>query len=128
MIAIGSGPIQKAMAIMTAHPVNVAVTKEETMANGTAFVAAEDSSAIVAEDSKPETTQTGVRKESMKAQPLEIFSTRAIELIRETYVFGQNPVFCTSVKTKLAEFFSSSGVPAARAMITANSIANCRKM
>ena len=72
-----SGPMAKAIAIMTAQPVIVPVTKEETIAKGTALAALEASSAIVAEDSKPETTQTGVKKESMKAQPL----------------FGQKPVF-----------------------------------
>ncbi len=53
MIEMGSGPIQKAMARMTAQPVKVAVTKEDTMANGTALAALDASSAMVADDSKP---------------------------------------------------------------------------
>jgi hypothetical protein len=65
-----SVPIQKAMVMMSAQPVNSATTKEDIMANGTALVAFEASSAIVADDSKPETTQTGVKKHNMKAQPL----------------------------------------------------------
>jgi hypothetical protein len=44
MMDIGSGPIQNAMARITAQPVKAAVTKEETMANGTAFAALEASS------------------------------------------------------------------------------------
>jgi hypothetical protein len=71
MIERGSGPMQNAMAMITAQPVKVAVTREETMAKGTALAALDASSAMVAEDSKPETTQTGVRKESMNAQPLQ---------------------------------------------------------
>jgi hypothetical protein len=69
--------------------VKVAITKEDSMANGTAFAALEASSAIVADDSKPakrinktsekiitkyllDTTQTGVRKQNMNAQPLKL--------------------------------------------------------
>jgi hypothetical protein len=52
----------------------VAVTRDETIANGTALAALEASSAIVAEDSNPDTTHTGVRKDSMKAQPLDDIS------------------------------------------------------
>ena len=63
-------PIQNAIVIIKSHPVNVAVTSEESMAKGTALAALLASSAIVAEDSNPETTHTGVRKESMKAHPL----------------------------------------------------------
>jgi len=111
-IAIGSGPIQKAIVIITAHPVTAAVTREDTIANGTALAAFEASSAIVADDSNPETTQTGVKKLNMKAHPL----------------FGQNPVFSKVPKTKLALFFSSRGVPAASAIINARSMANWRNM
>lgn len=107
-MSITSGPMQKAIVMMTAHPVTVAVTSEDTIANGTALAALLASSAIVAELSKPETTQTGVRNESIKAHPL----------------FDQKPVFSKSVKTKLAEFLSSDGVPAARAMMRASSMKN----
>lgn len=65
-----SEPMQNAIVMMTAQPVTVAVNREDSMANGTAFAALDASSAIVADDSKPETTHTGVRKESMNAQPL----------------------------------------------------------
>jgi hypothetical protein len=74
---ITSVPMQNATVIMTAQPVIVAVTREETIAKGTAFAALEASSAIVAEDSKPETTQTGVRKESMNAHPLSSYQKSA---------------------------------------------------
>ena len=109
---ITSVPMQKAIVIMTAHPVTVAVTKLETIANGTAFAALLASSAIVALLSNPDTTQTGVRKLIINAQPL----------------FVQKPVLLKSVNTKLAEFLSSEGVPAARAMMRASSMANWMNM
>lgn len=68
---IASWPIQNAIVMISAHPVTAPVTRDETIANGTAFAAFEASSAIVAEDSKPDTTQTGVKNDSMKAHPLK---------------------------------------------------------
>src|ERR1700712_342860 len=100
--------MQNAIVMMTAQPVTAAVNREESIAKGTAFAALLASSAIVADDSKPDTTQTGVRKESIKAQPL----------------FGQKPVFSKSPNTKLAVFFRFDGVPAARAMMMARSMPN----
>lgn len=111
-IPITSGPIQNAIVIITPQPVIKAVTREDTIANGTALAAFEASSAIVADDSKPDTTQTGVKKDSINAHPLLV----------------QNPVFSKSANTKLAEFFNSFGVPAAKAMIRANNIQNCTMM
>jgi hypothetical protein len=105
---ITSVPMQNAMVITTAHPVTEAVTREDIIAKGTAFAAFDASSAIVAEDSKPDTTQTGVKKLIIKAQPL----------------FVQKPVFSKSAKTKLAVFFSSEGVAAANEMIRASSMAS----
>jgi hypothetical protein len=113
--------MQNAMVMITAHPVTVAVMRDEStiiklvwslerclkearvgfgakelnsfcrskhlaqgidfqekdakfhlLAKGTAFAALEASSAIVADDSKPETTQTGVKKLNIKAQPLSV--------------------------------------------------------
>jgi len=107
-----SVPMQNAIVMITAHPVTAAVTREESIANGTAFAAFDASSAIVAEDSKPETTHTGVRKLSMNDQPFEV----------------QYPVFWKSENTKLALFLSSEGVPAARAMMRARSMPNWMKM
>ena len=109
---ITSEPMQNAIVMMTAQPVTVAVTKELTIANGTALAALLASSAIVALLSNPLTTQTGVKKLIMNAHPL----------------FDQKPVFSNSVKTKLAVFLSSFGVPAAREMMSARSIANWMKM
>jgi hypothetical protein len=97
---------------MTAHPVIVAVTSEETIAKGTAFAALLASSAIVALDSKPDTTHTGVKKLNINAHPLS----------------GQYPVFSKSENTKLAEFLRFDGVPAARAIMSASSMPNWRKM
>lgn len=111
-IAIASGPMQNAIVIITAHPLNKAVTSEETIAKGTALAAFEASSAMAAADSKPETTQTGVKKHIINAHPLLL----------------QKPVFSKSTNTKLAVFFSSLGVPAANAMMNARSIANCTPM
>lgn len=111
-MAIASEPIQKAIVMITAQPVTAAVQSEETIAIGTAFAAFEASSAIVADDSNPETTHTGVRKHIMNAHPSLV----------------QNPVFWKSEKTKLALFFNSLGVPAAKEIMSARSIASCTKM
>lgn len=111
-IAMTSGPIQNAIVIMTAQPVIAAVINELNIANGTALAAFDASSAIVADDSKPDTTHTGVRKHIINAQP-SLF---------------QKPVFWKSANTKLALFFSSEGVPAASAMINARSMANWMNM
>ena len=109
---ITSLPMQKAMVMMTAHPVTVAVRREDTIANGTAFAALLASSAIVAEDSNPETTQTGVRNDNINAHPL----------------FHPKLVFSKSANTKLALFFNSLGVPAASAIIRASNMANWMNM
>jgi len=107
-----SVPIQNAIVITTAQPVTVAVSNDDTMANGTAFAALLASSAIVADDSKPDTTHTGVRKHNMNAHPS----------------FVQKPVFSKSPNTKEASFFRDEGVPAARAMMRASSMANWSTM
>jgi hypothetical protein len=102
----------KAMVMMKAQPAMRAVTSDDTIAKGTALAAFDASSAIVADDSKPETTQTGVRNESINAQPL----------------LGQKPVFEKSEKTKLPEFLNSEGVAAARAMSRAIKTIDCSQM
>jgi hypothetical protein len=63
--------MQNAIVMMTAHPVKHPVTRDDSIANGTARAAFEASSAMVADDSKPDTTQTGVKNESMNAHPLQ---------------------------------------------------------
>ncbi len=78
---MGSGPMQNAMAMMTPHPVKRAVTRDDTIAKGTAFDALEASSAMVADDSNPETTQTGVKKHIIKAHPLCTLLVRWLELV-----------------------------------------------
>lgn len=68
--AITSEPMVKAMEMTTPMPTNNATTSDDTIAKGTAFAAFEASSAIVADDSNPETTHTGVKRAIMKAHPL----------------------------------------------------------
>jgi hypothetical protein len=101
--------MQNEIVIITAQPVTAATSKLLTIANGTAFAAFDASSAIVADDSNPDTTQTGVSRDIINAQPL----------------FVQNPVFSKFVKTKAAEFLYSLGVAAAREMMSASSMTSC---
>lgn len=61
---------------------------------------------------KPETTQTGVNRQSMKLQPS----------------FSHKPVFWKSVNTNEALFLDSEGVATAKVMMRAKSIANWTKI
>jgi hypothetical protein len=69
-IEMTSWPMQNAIVMITAHPVKHPAKRDDSIAKGTARAAFEASSAIVADDSNPDTTQTGVKKESINAHPL----------------------------------------------------------